>query len=255
MNRASSAPVLASIVKRQAIILLLVIAGQVSCNPSGAPAQPSAGSSTLGFHIVLDEEDCHADCEVLEFESVQLGKMVLRVRSQPDVVLTGEDLYAIVPTRLTGVSADDPQMFVWSAMLKLRPEASKRIRSLGKGLAPQDQILISSGGEPLDVSYARVVGQMMSVGEFSSRNELVETLGGYAVVEAGGDEEVEVFSPEELAAKRERSESLERSEKLLREMEQVRQSAAEGRISHDEMVKRLDELRQETSITDPRASP
>ena len=138
-----------------------------------------------------------------------------------------------------------PETIVWTATLKLRPEAAARVRSLGRGLAPEAQILISADREPLDVTFARLVGQMMSVGEFPSREELVRALGKYAVVEEEVDEEIEVFSPEELAAKRRRAELLKKSDRVLRETEKIRKLAAEGRITYDEAMERLNELRRE----------
>ncbi len=87
---------------------------------------------------------------------------------------------------------------------------------------------------------------MMSVGEFATRAELLaNALGRYVVVEEGSDEAVEVFSREELAAQRQLTELLESSETRLNRMEEVRKSAAEGRISKDEMMKQLEELKRQ----------
>ena len=233
---------LAKMVNQRLIGLLLLLASQVSCTRSSETVSSSNG---LEFRSVMDEQQCREACEVVHFESVQLGKITFWVRSRPDLVLARDDLYSIIPMKLSGVSADHPEMIVWSAMLRLRPEAARQVRSFGNKLAPEDRVLISMDGEPLDVAYSRHIGQMMGVGAFTSRDELVTRLGKYAAVDEALSDEVEVFTPEELAAQRQRKQALETSEQTLRTMEDIRRSAAEGKITNEEMLERLHELKRE----------
>lgn len=227
------------------VVLLLIITGLAACSPSGSAERSMPRPLAFEFRVVFDKERCAPECEAVELESVRLGRVVLWVRNRPDAILQREDVVSIVPMKLSGFDADRPESIVWTAAFKLKPEAMARIRGLASGLAPEDRILISADSHPLDVIYSRSVGQMMGIGEFSSRAELKEILGGYAEVEEGTGEEVVVFSAEELEAKRQRSQLLERSEKLIAETEKVQKLAEEGKISHAEMIERLTELTRE----------
>lgn len=231
--------------REQLVVLLLTITGLAACSPSGSAERSMSKPLGFEFRIVFDKERCALECEAVEFESVRLGRVVLWVRNRPDAILEGEDVLSIVPMKLSGFDADRPESIVWTAALKLKPEAMARIRGLASGLAPEDRILISADSHPLDVIYSRSVGQMMGIGEFSSRDELNEVLGEYAEVEEGTGEEVEVFSAEELEATRQRRQLIEQSEKILAETEKVQKLAAEGKISHAEMIERLRELTRE----------
>lgn len=231
---------------RRRFVWLLAVASQLSCGPWGDSQHAIPAPSLLEFRIIPEDENrCGADCEAAELESSRMGKVVLWVRKTPDLILERGDVLSLVPTKLSGLSADAPDAVVWTAALKFTPEAARRVEGLGRRLASEERILISVDGEPLDVSYARLVGQMMSVGEFSTRAELVDALGKDVVVEEGSDEAVEVFSPDELAAEREFSERFESSKRMLHRMEEIRRSAAEGKISNDEMIKQLDEVKRQ----------
>lgn len=226
------------------IILLFATMVQVACLPLGCTQQSPPPPGALEFRIVPDENRCTVDCQIVEFESLGSGRMELRVHRRADLVLEPGEVLSIVPAKLSGIDPDRPDLIVWTGTLKLVPKAAEQLRELGDRLGPQQQILISRNGEPLDVTYARLVGQMMSVGDFASYGELVEAVGGIGSFEEAPEDVVEVFSGEELEAKRKRREMLEESEAMLREAERLREEAAAGRITEEEMVRRLNELRQ-----------
>ncbi len=148
------------------IVLVLAIACQVSCSPSRCTQQPTPRSSPLEFRIVLTGDRCGADCEVIEISSLELGSTEVSVHREPDLVLQPQDVISIVPRMLSGIDPEHPDVIVWTGTLKLTPKAAERVRGLGRSLPPEEQILISGDGEPLGTSYSRLVGQMMSVGEF-----------------------------------------------------------------------------------------
>ena len=226
------------------IVLLLTVTSLVSCGPSTDLQRPKSTTAVVEMRIVLDETRCGVSCDSVDFESIELGKMKVLVRSTPDLVLKDGDITFIAPVRLSRLIADRPDLIVWSATFNLTLEAAARVEDLGQRLAPDEQILISANGKPLDITFSRLIGQIMRVGEFSSRDELVDALGAYAVVEEGSGEIVEVFSAEELAAQRQLGAELESSGRLLKAMEEVREAGADGRISKEDMMKRLEALRQ-----------
>jgi hypothetical protein len=203
------------------------------------------GRNGLEFRVVLDHQDCREDCKAVEFSSVFSTTTVLWVRKRPDLVVTSEEIESIVPISLSSLDPSRPEFIVWTGRLNLASEAAVRVREFGSGLSAQDRILISLDGEPLGVTYARLLRQHMGLGEFSSLDELVETLGRLAEVKEGSGEALEVFSPGELAAERELDELLEESERARSEIEMLQRLAAEGKITRDELVKRLRALRRE----------
>jgi hypothetical protein len=173
--------------------------------------------------------------------------MVLWVREHPDLVLTSEEIDSIAAISLSSLDPSRPESIVWVGRLSLASAAAARVGELGKVLSAQDRILITIDGEPLEVTYARLLGQHMGLGEFSSLDELVEILGQLAEVKEATGEALEVFSRDELAAKRERDELLKESERARSEIEMLQRLAAEGKITRDELVKRLRALTREAA--------
>lgn len=227
------------------IILLFATMVQVACLPLGCTQQSPPPPGALEFRIVLDEDRCRVDCQIVELEPLELGRrMKLWVHRNADLLIESGDVISVVPSRLSRIDPDRPDSIVWTGTLKLAPRAADQLRGLGERLGPQQQILISRNGEPLDVTHARLVGQMMSVGDFESYDELAEALGGIGRFEEAREDVVEVFSAEELEAKRKRREMLEESEAMLREAERIREDAVAGRITEEEMMRQLKELRQ-----------
>jgi hypothetical protein len=193
----------------------------------------------------LNRELCGEGCKAVEFSSILKATTVLWVRERPDLVVSSEEIESVVPISLSSLNSSRPESIVWTGRLYLASEAAVMVRNLGSRLSAQDRILVSMDGEPLGITYARLLGQHMGLGEFSSREELVETLGRLAEVQEGSSETLEVFSREELAAERELDELLEESETARREIEKIQGLAAEGKITREEEVKRLRELRRE----------
>lgn len=229
------------------LIALGVVVSSISCGYSGHSTRDRTTPSSLEFYVVKDEAQCRKDCEKVTFDSLLLGTTVFWVNQRPDLVLSPDDITAIIPVQLSAANIERPETVVWTGTLRLTEEADARLRRLGSELTPQDRILASSGGEPLSVSYARWLGQMMGLGEFSSREELKETLGEYGKVEEGTGEVVEVFSSQELEANRRRHQLIENSETMQAEMEKIQRLAEEGKISRAEMIERLTELSRESS--------
>lgn len=227
---------------RQWVLVLGTVLGSLSCGSSGDEARDSTPSPLLELHVVRDEQECDRDCAQIEFDSLLQGTMVLWVNRRPDLVLSPGDITSIVPVELSAVSIERPRAVIWTGTLILTPQASRQLRELASGLSAYDRILVSSGGEPLSVSYAEWLGQMMGVGEFPSLEELKQLLGQYAEVVQGSGEKIEVFSPEELEAERQRQQHIEQSERMRSETERIQKLAEEGKISRKEMVKRLVEL-------------
>lgn len=224
---------------------LLVVLAYVSCGPQEdiQPSRPTLNG--LEFRIVLGRESCEGGCKAVEFSSILEATSVLWVRERPDLVLRSEEIESVVPISLSSLNSNRPESIVWTGRLNLASEATVKVRNLGSELSAQDRILVSMDGEPLGVIYARLLGQRMGLGEFSSRDKLVETLGRLAEVQEGSRETLEVFSREELAAERELDKLLSDSERARSEIEMVQRLAAEGEITHDELVKRLRALRKE----------
>lgn len=220
-------------------VLALLVA---SCGASTDSAVPGAQLGGLEFRVVLDEERCGTSCTPVEFESVVQPKAVFWVRDRPDLVLEASDIISITPTRLSAVIPDRPEETVWSGLLVLSANGAAQLRNFQAGLSRQVAILVSYDGSALDLAYPGVLGPMMGVGHFASRDELENQLGTLSTISNGVATEIEVFSPDELERERDSRVLLDRSEKILRRTQEIQRLAAEGKITHSEMIEQLEEL-------------
>lgn len=219
------------------VSLLATAVALASCSSPDDVVTSMPRSAPLEFRIEAPEDRCGAACETWEYESAGTGKIAIVAPREPDLVLRGDDIASIVPTELSGVDPRDFERILWTARVELSREATVRLKERVAGLAAQQVILVSVAGEPVDIIFPRLVGRLMVVGEFSTRAALERTFGGQGAPDSRPGDGIEVFSPRELADRHQRDTSLEDEESALREMERIQQSAAEGQISHDEMLR------------------
>ena len=221
------------------VIPLGIIFGCLSCESPRESPLSDRTSPAIDLRIVLEKDRCREDCEMIEVDSAMLGHLTLWVRPRVDLVLSPDDVVSITPVQLSSVSASSPKISLWAGTLRLTPEAAGRLHTLQSELAADDVILFSADGQPLSVTYAHLAGQMMALGEFSSRSEVLEKLGKYGEITQGTGEVVEVFSSSGLETLRRSDRLLEESEGMKGKSEEIEKLFDEGKISREEMIERL----------------
>jgi hypothetical protein len=232
-----------SVTSRWFVLLPAMIGSALycACSIEGTPR----GVSELEVHVI--HSDSCVDCQRINFDSHLLGHFSIWVRAEPDLVLSSEDITSIVPVQLTAVSSMDSKDVVWTASLQFTPDAARRLRNLRGRLVEDGRILISMGDQPLSVGYAGELGQMLSIGEFSSLDELRETLDRYGDILDEASEKVDLLSPEEIEEQRKTDILLEKLDRMEHTTEEIRKLAEEGTISREEMIRRLIDLDREAA--------
>lgn len=191
----------------------------------------------IELHVVVPEVQCQSDCVSIDFRST-----AYRVDRKPALVLGAADIDAIFPVRLFGIDDGAPEASYWKASLMVTTEAKRQLDGIRAALDPEDQVAFLIDGQPLSVIYSSWLGPLVGVGEFSSRDELVSTLGTLAPIMDSSDEGIEVFSADERQRRAQTRALLEESDRMFQETERLHRLAEEGKITREEMIRRLGEL-------------
>lgn len=145
----------------RAVAVLFSVVLPISCS---APAYTGA---EIQFRIVASSDASCPACPTEEFSNPFTGDVEFRVRQEPDLVIAAPSI-----TRFEAVRIGDSRSR-WRASIIVDHDARDRIKELAaQSLEIGTLVLVSVGGEPVDVVPARELGGILVLGRFDSLEEV-----------------------------------------------------------------------------------
>ncbi len=145
----------------QVIAVLSSVGLLISCSA------PVYTGTEIQFRIVVSSDVSCPECLTEEFSNPFTSDAELRVSRDPDLVVAASSI-----TRFEAVGAEDSRSR-WRVSIIVDHDARDRIKKLTAPLLETGTlVLVSVGGEPVEVVPARELGGILVLGRFESLEEI-----------------------------------------------------------------------------------